>query len=183
MTVSSLPDALARLSRSREALRVAVDRVVPDRRDRPPAPDRWSVAAVLEHLALVEERYTTLLSTALASATGTAAAENPGRAGELPPTMEATLADRSARRSAPEAVHPRGLPWSEALARAEAARAAVRALLAQTDPELSLRVVYEHPRFGALTVCQWGHFLAAHEARHTEQVYEIAAQVRDETLT
>jgi len=183
VTSSPLTDTLARLERSRAALRGAVDLVPPALRDRAPAADRWSVAAVLEHLALVEEKYTTLLSAAVAAARATAPAPETGGPALLPPTIETMLADRSARRTAPEGVHPTGLVWSAAWARADAARAALRRLLGEVDPDLSTKVVHAHPRFGSLNVCQWGQFLAAHEARHTEQLREIAAQVGVQAIT
>ena len=177
MTASPLIDTLGRLERSRDALRVAVDLVPPALRDRALSADRWSVAGVLEHLALVDERNTALLTAGIASAQGTAATPETAGAERLPATIETMLADRSARRSAPEHFHPQGLAWDAAWARAEAARAALRRLLEEVDPELATRVVHTHPRFGALSVSQWGQFLAAHEARHAEQVREIAAQI------
>ena len=182
MTTSPLTDTLVRLERSRAALRVAVDLVPPGLRDRAPGADRWSVAGVLEHLALVEERYTTHLAAAVAAARGTAATPETAGPGLLPPTIETMVADRSARRSAPEELHPRGLAWSAAWARADATRAALRRLLDEIDPELATRVVHTHPRFGALNVSQWGQFLAAHEARHTEQLREIATQVEAQAI-
>src|SRR3954470_23020858 len=53
----AIMEILTRLDRSRAELREAVDRVPADQRDQAPASDRWSVAGVLEHLALVDERF------------------------------------------------------------------------------------------------------------------------------
>jgi uncharacterized damage-inducible protein DinB len=170
-------DMLARLDQSRAALREAVDRVPPDRRDQPPAPDRWSVAGVLEHLALVDERFTTILGGKIAEAR---AAGVPGEEGEpslLPPHVEAMLADRTERRQAPETLHPRGLSFDEAWARAETARAAFKALIAGADGLAVSRVIHEHPRFGALNLYQWAGFVAAHESRHTAQITELTQRM------
>ena len=61
--------------------------------------------------------------------------------------------------------------------RADAARAAFRSTLGNADGLALSRVIHEHPRFGALNAYQWGGFIAAHEARHAEQIREIAAQL------
>src|SRR5579871_6591826 len=44
------------LRRCRATLREAVDSVPPAARERQPAPNRWSVAEVIQHLALIEGR-------------------------------------------------------------------------------------------------------------------------------
>jgi len=167
---------LARLDRSRAALREAVDRVPPDRRDVPPAPDRWSVAGVLEHLALVDERFTALLGGKIAEARAAGGPAEQDDPPLLPPAVEVMLADRTERRQAPETLHPRGLSCDEAWARAETARAAFKALIAGADGLAVSRIVHEHPRFGALSLYQWAGFVAAHESRHTAQITELIQQ-------
>jgi hypothetical protein len=44
------------LESQRAVLRDAFEAVPPALRDRPPAPDRWSTAGVVEHLAILEQR-------------------------------------------------------------------------------------------------------------------------------
>jgi len=61
-----LQDLFAYLTVRRNALREAVDAVPEAQRSQPPEPGRWSVADVLEHLALVESRFTTTLGNRLA---------------------------------------------------------------------------------------------------------------------
>src|SRR5688572_23374224 len=50
------------LDASMAALQASVDSVTPALHSRRPAADRWSVAEVLEHLALVEQLFTTRLA-------------------------------------------------------------------------------------------------------------------------
>ena len=168
-------EMLARLDRSRAALREAVERVPPDRRDQPPAPDRWSVAGVLEHLALLDERFTALLAGKIAAARAAGVPAEEDDPPLLPRGIEAMLADRTERRQAPETLHPRGLSCDEAWARAETARAAFTALITGADGLAVSRIVHEHPRFGALNLYQWAGFVAAHESRHTEQIKLLTA--------
>ena len=170
----ALTDVLAALDQSRERLRAAVDRVPAPLRDRRPDAERWSVAGVVEHLALVEQRFTALLGGKLQSAR----AAGLGREGDAPALLSADmrtrLTDRSERRQAPEPTHPTGLDYSAAWQRAEAARAAFRQLISAADGLALGDVMHEHPRFGAINVYQWAGFLAAHETRHTEQIRELA---------
>jgi len=169
----AITDVLARLDRSRAALAKAVECVPADRRDQAPGPDRWSVAGILEHLALVEERFTVLLGGKIAEARAASIPNEQGEPALLPRNVEAMLADRAERRAAPEPLHPRGLSCGDAWARAETARAAFRQLLAGADGLALSRIIHEHPRFGALNVYQWAGFVSAHESRHTAQITEL----------
>ena len=90
----ALTVVLARLEQSRAALREAIARVPPHQRDQPPASDRWSVAGVLEHLALVDERSTGILGSKIAEARAALPPEE-GDPALLPSNLEAMLTDRT----------------------------------------------------------------------------------------
>jgi len=173
----AVTEILARLDRSRANLRETVDRVPAAQRDQPPASDRWSVAGVLEHLALVDERFTAIIGGKIADARAAGLPAEEDDPALLPPNVEAMLADRTERRTAPEPLHPRGLACGDAWTRADAARAAFRELVTAADGFALSRVIHEHPRFGALNVYQWAGFLAAHESRHAAQIRDIASQL------
>src|SRR5260370_40990781 len=51
-----IEEVLNYLDTERGALREAVELVSPEFRDQAPGPDRWSVAQVLQHLAIIEKR-------------------------------------------------------------------------------------------------------------------------------
>ena len=173
----TLTQVLASLDDSRERLRTAIETVPAHVRDLPPGSDRWSVAAVLEHLALVAERAAGVIGKKVTEARAASAGPEDANPAVLTPQAAAMLIDRSAKREAPEAVRPGGLTYSAALARFEAARGALHATLAGADGLAVGNLVHEHPRFGPLNPYQWGGFVAAHELRHAEQIVEIAAQL------
>ena len=173
----SLTEIFACLDRSRASLRAAVDSVPAHLRNQTPGPDRWSVAGVLEHLSMVDERFTAIVANKIADARAAGLGKEEGQPPPLPPHVEAMLADRTERRKAPDLLHPRGLEWAAAWERAEAARAAFRLMLSAADGLALSAVIHEHPRFGPLNPYQWGGFLAAHESRHAEQIREIASQL------
>jgi hypothetical protein len=173
----SLTEIFACLDRSRAGLRAAVDSVPAHLRDQPPGPDRWSVAGVLEHLSMVDERFTAIVSNKIAEAREAGLGNEEGEPAPLPQHVEAMLADRSERRKAPDLLHPRGLEWAAAWERAEGAREAFRRMLSAADGLALSGVIHEHPRFGSLNAYQWGGFIAAHESRHADQIREIASQL------
>ena len=168
-----------RLSSARANLRAAVDAVPLQARSQKPAPDRWSVNEVVEHLSLVETLFTQRIAATIDKARqeGLDAERAPERA-LLPAEIETRVADRENRRTAPEAARPTGtLDAATACERIEQARAVLHDTIAAADGLALSTVMESHPAFGALTVYQFAELIAAHEARHTAQVREIASQL------
>src|SRR5258705_6665074 len=120
----SLTEIFACLDRSRAGLRAAVDSVPAHLRNQTPGPDRWSVAGVLEHLSMVDERFTAIVANKIADARAAGLGKEEGQPPPLPPHVEAMLADRTERPKAPELLHPRGLEGAAPWEQAEAASAA-----------------------------------------------------------
>ena len=177
----ALADVVARLDLTRDDLRLAIDAIPAPLRDERPGLDRWSVAEIVEHLALVEERYATIVSDSLADVKRLGRPADGSARVPLPDHLETLLANRSARRPAPEPFHPTGVPFDAAWAKAGGVRAAFRTLLSGADGLALHEAVYDHPRFGTLNAYQWVEFVAAHERRHLDQVRENAAQLHDAT--
>jgi len=166
-----------RLGSARANLRAAVDAVPPQVRSHKPAPDRWSVNEVVEHLSIVETLFTQRIAGAIDKARqdGLGDEQAPERT-LLPADVETRVADRENRRTAPEAARPTGtLDAVTAWERVEQARAVLHDTIAAADGLALSTVMESHPAFGALTVYQFAELIAAHEARHTAQVKEIAA--------
>jgi uncharacterized damage-inducible protein DinB len=152
--------------------------VPPARRRQRPAADKWSVAEVLEHLALVEKRFADWLGKAIAEAREKGLAEERDARAGLTPEVEALQRDRSRPRTAPPPVMPTGglddvTAWEEL----ERARHNFRATLSEADGLALSQVTVSHPTFGVLTAYQWVEFVAVHEGRHVGQIEEIARQL------
>jgi uncharacterized damage-inducible protein DinB len=168
-----------RLNSARANLRAAVDAVPSQVRGQKPTVDRWSVNDVVEHLSLVETLFTQRIAGAIDKARqeGLGAEQAPERA-VLPADIETRVADRENRRVAPEAARPTGtLDAATAWQRVERSRAVLHETIAAADGLALSTVLESHPAFGALTVYQFAELIAAHEARHTAQVKEIASQL------
>jgi len=170
-------ELLRHLDTTRGTLCAAVDTVPSALRETRPAPDRWSVANVLEHLTRVEEQITRLLAKRLADSRD---------AGALPPETRSSpilesidhrlLLDRTRRITAGERVFPTGtMDSAAALAALENSRAALRHLVISYDgADLSV-VTLPHPVLGVIDGYGWVEFIGTHEARHAAQIREIGA--------
>jgi hypothetical protein len=163
------------LDASRAELREAVDEVPAVLRERRPAPDRWCVAEVLEHLGLVQRRIAQVLAARFAAAR----AEGLGPERETSSVRErvpnALLQDRTQKVVAPEPLQPTGtLGAARAWDALEEARAALNATVRSADGLALGELTHQHPRLGVLDLYQYIGSVGGHESRHAAQVREIA---------
>jgi len=166
------------LDTNRAELWTAVEAIAPEDRQRRPLPERWSVAEVLEHLAIVETRVTARLTDAfeIARAAGMTPDEETGPV--VDPSFLERAHDRSKRFKTGEHAEPRGgLTSDQAWARLEDSRQAFLNLLERADGLAVSGITAPHPAFGTLSFHQWAVFLGAHDARHALQIREMADQL------
>ena len=173
-----LEEVLNYLDSQRAAVSEAVALVPAELRDQSPGPDRWSVAQVLQHLVIIETR----IGAGMTKWVGDAKAGGLGPEVETSSVMHsldlALIGDRSRRRSAPEEVAPKGdLDAASGWTALEKTRAALRAGVMPGDGLALSEVIQPHPVLGPINLYQWLLFVGAHEARHTGQVREIAAEL------
>ena len=172
---SPLQECLGNLADVRKSLRAAVDRVPEGRRGERPAPDRWSVSEILEHLGLVERRFAAIIALRISEARATGLGPERGPREPLPQPLREMLTDRANRRTAPDAVQPSGaVEHSSAWRELERVRADLRASTEPADGLALSGVIHHHPVFGTLNVYQLLDFIAGHEARHARQIAGIA---------
>jgi uncharacterized damage-inducible protein DinB len=175
-------ELLTCLDSHRDALRAAVDAVPAARRDERPAADRWSVAEILEHLAIVEKRIARVVAASIAEARQGGLRAESETASVLPMLPFDRLADRTQARVAPSNVAPRGVLNAEAAwAELAATRGALRDAVQGADGLALGDVKVPHPAIGDANLYQWVLFVAGHEARHTAQIAEIAESLASGT--
>lgn len=162
----------------RAALMAAADSVPTDRWTTAPNAGTWSVAELLEHLYKVEHSCARVIAKRAAVAREAGHPLEVATSSKLGALDDRGLLDRSARITAPERVAPTGtLGAVEARAAVERSRAELHAAIATADG-LALESVREvHARFGEIDLYQWILFVGQHEARHAQQMTEIAAQL------
>ena len=156
----------------------AVNEVPTEARNHRPSEDRWSVAEVLEHLALVEENVAKQVRRLVADqrANGLGAEHDSSSIAQT--FNSAFVLDRRQKRLARDAVQPRGeIDATEAWMRLERARQVTQDTLREVDGVALCDISASHPALGPLNGYQWFLFLAAHEGRHTAQIREIRAAI------
>jgi len=168
-------ELLEHLTTQRTVLREALDATPSGLREQRPAEGRWSIAQVLEHLAIVERQVVALLRRGVQQAH--AEGPLPDDAGISPvlPTIDgALLLDRERRVAAGPNVQPTGRVDAEGAWQAlERHRAALLELLHGIDGKRTDMVQAPHPVLGTLTLQQWIAFLGFHEARHAAQIRAV----------
>ena len=176
----NVSDVLTELEQARGVLRDAVDAVPDSDREKRPGEGRWSVNEILEHLSMVERRFTGIIAMRIQEAKQTGlGAEETARA-PIPPDLKKMLEDRSNRRNAPDAVRPSGtLDFHNAWQAVEAARAELCELLSSNEGLALSTVMHQHPVFGTLNVYQFAELIANHERRHAEQIADLNRRLDD----
>jgi len=136
------------------------------------APDRWSVAQVLEHIASAEDMLFGLVQTQVMTAPARPAGEDVKAIDEL---ILTAIPDRTQKRSAPEPLIPndRFHGAKASLEHFEASRAKTIAFLNDTK-DLRDHAI-DSPLGKKLDGYQWLLFIAAHTDRHTKQLLEVKA--------
>ena len=146
--------------------------LVPDQLGFRPGPDRWSIAEVVEHVALAEVGSGKLIRGRLVREP--APDELLARTVGADQRIDQNLAVRDRVIPAPDFVQPTGT-WADARAAGAAfleSRDATIGFLAATELDLS-RHAAPHPVLGPLDGLQWTYFLVRHCLRHGDQIEEI----------
>lgn len=171
---ANVSEVLTELEQARAILRHAVEAVPESSRATRPGEGRWSVNEVLEHLSMVERRFTGVIATRIREAKEAGLDAEQNARDPLPLDLQKRLADRTNRRNAPEAVIPSGtLDSSSAWRAVEEARAGLCELLRSNEGLALSTVLHQHPVFGTLNVYQVAELIAHHERRHAKQIAGI----------
>lgn len=139
-----------------------------------PAPDRWSVAEVAEHITVSESTIMGLIQKQIMTSPA-----DPAKRAEVKGKDQIILQrmpDRSHKAQAPEMLRPTGR-WAtetDLVKVFEDSRKANMDYIRTTNDDLRDHF-YTHPAFGLLDGYQWLLLLSSHSARHTEQIEEVKA--------
>ena len=139
-----------------------------------PAPDRWSVAEVAEHITVSESTIMGLIQKQIM--TSPAAPEKREQVKGKDQMLLQRMPDRSHKAQAPEMLRPTGRWATQAdLTKAfEDARKSNMDYIRTTNDDLRDHF-FDHPAFGTLDGYQWLLLISAHSARHTAQIEEVKA--------
>lgn len=159
------------LEQSRSYLRGAIAGLSKRQWSFKPAPERWSAAEIVEHLALAEDVLMNLITERVMKSPGS---NEPRDMRAMDDKILGVAADRTFSAKAPEPVQPSG--------RFETPQAAMEHFLASRDRTLQflastpdLRAHLGDTPFGKADAYQWLLYISAHTERHTKQLLEVKA--------
>lgn len=138
-----------------------------------PAPDKWSVGEVAEHIWLAES----LLFGAMENALKTP--ENPNWEEQTKGKNERVvniLTNRTGKAQAPETIKPTGKTRAEIMKGLAEVRAKSVKFARETQAAMNSHTL-DHPFkvFGTLSAYQWLLYIPAHNLRHNQQIAEVKA--------
>jgi len=172
LTPEELQRATEHLERTAAALLAATRGLSDAQAAFKPAPERWSVVEVAEHIAAAEDMLRGLIETQVLQAP---ARTTPVDVQELDTYILTTISDRTHKAKAPEPLVPtrRFGTLEQTLAYFQESRARTLALLAGSG---DLRAHAIDSPFGRqLDGYQWFLMISAHCERHTRQIEEVKA--------
>jgi hypothetical protein len=176
LTSSEIEQANLHLEQTQNGVIGAIKRLSDAQWAFKPAPDRWSIAEIVEHVIFVQERVLGLLGDELLSAP----------AGPADRRVDAIIINQFPNRltkfPAPEFAHPKGgLRLSEGIDRVVTNTRRLAECLA--TPDLRLHVLESRPlkvvsknEHQVMDGYQWILTASAHTDRHTKQILEVRAE-------
>ena len=139
-----------------------------------PAPDRWSVAEVSEHIAVSESTIFGFVQNQVM--TSPAAPEKRSEVKVTDQQILTMVPDRSHKVQAPEFLKPtnRWATQGDLVKAFEESRKATMEYVRTTDGDLRDHFG-PHPLLGPMDAYQWILLISAHSERHTKQIEEVKA--------
>ena len=169
MTKVERAELIELLNKSEQEFLQAVEGLTDQQWSFKPAPERWSVAEVAEHIVLADGL---LFETATKSLT---APSDPTWEATLTKTdlLRRALPNRSTKVDAPAAIRPQhGLTRQQLIARFKEQRARALAYAQETEAPLKAHSA-PNPFFGPLNAHQWLIYIPLHNLRHNQQIAEV----------
>jgi hypothetical protein len=161
------------------AFQDAVAAVPAKLRDVKPADGSWSVAEVIEHFSMIEQRIAMLVSKHAGAARESGVGPDPATSSVVASYVNpAQIVDRSIKIVAPASVQPTGTLDSKAGAQVlDKAHGALVSSLRDANGVSLENAMQPHPVLGALNIYHWIVATALHGDRHAAQIREIGASL------
>jgi hypothetical protein len=178
MRYESIADIYSANEKIRQGFLATVANVADAEASALPDGEKWTIRQLVEHVAIVEQNITRLCArlAGAAKAGGKLAGGNIGVSNE---TMAKWAASSDAKLEAPERVQPTGdVPIADALDQLSTNVAALAALRHDLETYDMTEHKFPHPHFGDLTATEWLVLIGGHEKRHTIQLEDLLAKIR-----
>ncbi len=169
-----IAELLVELDASRAELRAFVNSLSAEQLTAPASGEGWSVAQILEHLALTEDGMGRLFSKIVHDVEASGARETDSSS-VLGRNDAWGVVTADVKVTAPDRVCPTGsLSPDESIARLEASRTKLKEVMARASGLALGTASFPHPLFGPFDGYQWGLIVSQHERRHIRQMRRLA---------
>lgn len=166
-----LAETMSFVEDKRRELLDSVDGIPGETLCRKAAPDKWSVAEILDHLRMVESGIARLITKRVGQAREAGIGAEKSTAPVLPSFDGYAAKLESSILQSPSTVMPKeNVDISEALDGLAGSREALRAAVFSANGVALGEIKHTHPVLGELDLYQWLIFLGEHEGRHRKQI-------------
>jgi DinB family protein len=140
-----------------------------------PAPDKWSIGEILDHLCLAEQSISRTLSKMLQVAAGRGLIQEARTAEDVPHHIDLEIYNQAV--TAPDSVLPSPeRPLDQLLSSLGESRDRLLEVARRVDGRMVTNVAIRHFQLGELGFYQWLALEAAHESKHLAQICRIKSQ-------
>lgn len=161
----------------RENLRSTLENLSEEKAAALPEGENWSIAKIVEHLAMVEGGMTKIAAKLLRGAEQRGVKAN-GEARITDEFLRQTMEARDRKVEAPEMVQPTGAAkLSESIENLEKTRKELNDLRPLFEKVGCEGFTFPHPAFGQLNATEWLALVGGHEARHNAQIKRILDKI------
>jgi uncharacterized damage-inducible protein DinB len=157
-------------------LHAAIAGVPTELRAAAPPSGGWSVAQIIQHVALIDSRIAMLIARGIAAAPS--AGEEPEADSVLQNRKVQAVLDRSRKVESQEMFIP-SAEWShaEGLQKLDEAHARLLEVVRSGAGKALTEIKHPHYLLGDLNLWEWMAFAGTHEARHAAQINDIAREL------
>jgi hypothetical protein len=176
MSNQTIADIYAANDKIRAKLKKTVSKLNNEQISFLPEGEKWTIAHIVEHIAIVEDGMYKISAKLLAKA------QNAGKKSSGEAVLTASFGKKAAEArdlkfEAPDRVYPTGkLTINESLAKLEENRQNLEKLRPLFESVECVDYTFPHPFMGELTAHEWLTLVGGHEARHITQIERILAQ-------
>ncbi|HEX8288269.1 MAG TPA: DinB family protein [Pyrinomonadaceae bacterium] len=162
----------------REKLKMMIEGLTDEQAAAVPEGEKWSLAQMVEHIAIVEGGMARICAKLLAKAQ--AESENFDGTVKITETFLTKAAESiNQKLEAPEMVRPTGTKTiAESLAKMEENRESLKKLRPLFETVDGTRHKFPHPFFGDLSAQEWLALIGGHESRHIKQIKNMLAKIK-----
>lgn len=177
MAYETVEDVYAANRAIREKFKAAIADLSEAQLHARPDEQAWSIAQIVEHVAIVNEGMSRICAKLLSKAEAHGQ-ENDGSVRIENEFLQPGSSAAEQKFQAPEMVHPSGnVSVAESLAKLDALQAHFDELRSKFESIDGTSHKFPHPLFGDLSAQEWLVLSGGHEARHLRQVKRILAEL------